>query len=185
MPIPTESESNPGVSLLEVGDAFKWALVDVNPYDVRKFGSEELTGKTGYVLTVLVVDPGQAVTGNQEDGYTPVNAGDVVSIYVSSYGKWDPDRDPTTAPYMSWGGATKPFGKVGAAGNVDEWVGLIGEWKYLEQLKPSSPGISGRKDRKFRLRKPTADEADTVAKCRQILDGDITPAADDFENDPF
>jgi len=161
MPItaPQATTDAPGVSLVNIGDSFKWALVDVDLYDVKVFGSDELTGKKGYAITVLVIEPGQAVTGNQTDGYTPVASDSLVTIYCSSYGKWDPDRDPTTAPYKSWGGCTEDLELV---------EGLIGEWKFIEELKPSKPGISGRKDRKFRLRQPTADEQHIVARCLEL-----------------
>lgn len=178
------ADTNPGVSLVHMGDSFKWALVDVNDYDVKKFGSDELTGKKGFALTVLTIDPGTAVKGNQTDGYEPISAGEVVTIYVSGYAKWDPNRDATTKPYVSWGAATAPFGKVGSAATVAEWCGLIGEWKFIEELKPSQPGISGRKDRKFRLRKAEAGEAHIVQQCHALLNGAPTDA-DEPEPAPF
>lgn len=163
-----KSSAPPSIKLLNVGDEVKFAVVDLAlDLPMTEFGSDapKLNAKgnqmTQHALTVLIIDPMQGVTRDGETGYRPVTAGDVHTIYISSYAKWDPDRDKVTAPYKSWGGATDDV-----PGGLE--VGNIGSWKFLDELAPTRAGNNGRKDRKFRLRKPTGDEASIVAKCEAL-----------------
>jgi hypothetical protein len=155
----------PAIKLRNVGDSVGFAVVDITlNVPVKQMGSNEIKRRedgspfTQHVLTVLVTDPGQAVKVEGEL-YVPFPSGELGSIFISSYAKYDPDRDKITAPFKSWGGITDEVGLE---------VGYVGQWKFLEELAPTRAGNNGRKDRKFRLRPPKPEEAAQAARCEEL-----------------
>jgi hypothetical protein len=164
----TRSSAPPSIKLQNVGDSVKFAVVDVTlDLPMTEYGTEgtpklNRNGKqmTQHALTVLVLEPGQGVTtGDAGKTYEPCEAHELHTIYISSYAKWDPDRDEQTAPFKSWGGATDDAGKSFG-------VGYIGVWKFLEEIP--GQGAQPRKDRKFRFRAPKAEEQSIVARCEEL-----------------
>ena len=168
LPTGTKSSAPPSIKLTNVGDEVKFAVVDIAlDLPMTEFGSEPPRPKlnaqgrqmTQHCLTVLVLDPGNGVTPDGNGGYNPLEANELGCIYISSYMKFDPDRDKVTAPYRSWGAATDEAGLS---------VGHIGAWKYIEELPPTRAGNNGRRDRKFRLRAAEPTEAAIVEQCERL-----------------
>lgn len=190
LPTTNKSDTPPSIKLRNVGDAVRFAVVDIElDLPMTEFGSDQpklnANGKqmTQHALTVLVTEPGAAVTVEGEADVA-VEADEVYTIYIGSYAKWDPDRDKTTAPYKSWGGITDEVG-LG--------VGYVGEWKFLEELASTRAGNNGRKDRKFRLRADKPDESAKQARCEELRSEtpertELQPAAapaSSFDEDDF
>ena len=181
---PTKSAAPPSIKLQNQGDEATFAVVDIKldlPMTVFGTSDPKLNGNgnqmTQHALAVMIVDPGQAVTKNGEN-YDPVAAGDLHTIYISSYAKWDPDRDSITAPYGSWGAVTD---------NFDMEVGDVGKWKFIAELAPSRAGNNKRRDRKFQLRKAKPEEAAQVRRCEELHAENAQRIALDGQagNDPF
>lgn len=186
----TKSAAPPSIKLRNVGDEVKFAIVDVAlDLPMTEYGTDgkpklNRNGKqmTQHAITVLVLDPGAAVhTTDSGKTYDPIEANALATIYVSSYGKWDPDRDEVTAPFKSWGGCIDELG--------DELeVGFIGVWKFLAEIEGN--GAQPRRDRKFRLRRPSAEEAPIVEACEAAYaerqdGGTPLPTQGPHEEEPF
>ncbi len=166
LPTGSKTKAPPSLKLRNVGDEVKFAVVDVKlglPMTEFGTGNPKLNAAgnqmTQHALTVLVIEPGQAVTPDGNGGYDPAVADELHTIYIGSYAKWDPDRDAVTAPFKSWGGITDEVGLE---------VGYVGAWKFIEELAPSRAGNNPRKDRKFRLRAPQPTENELVARCEAL-----------------
>ncbi len=157
----------PSVKLPNIGDSITFAVVDVdNNVAVYKYGSNprvldtkaDGTPKKQVRLTALVISGTGAVTGNLKTGETaPVVPGELVTIYIDSYGKWDPDQDKLDKTHQSWSACTE---KVGLE------VGYVGQWKFIGELP--SAAEDPRKDRKFALRKPKPDELAQALRCEEL-----------------
>jgi hypothetical protein len=137
----SKSKAPPSIKLRNVGDEVKFAVIDVKldlPMTEFGTGNPKLNANgnqmTQHAITVLVLEAGQGVTSDGNDGYAPVKVNEPHTIYVSSYGKWDPDRDKVTAPFKSWGGITDEVGLE---------VGFIGVYKFIEELAPTRAGNNG------------------------------------------
>ena len=184
-----KSSAPPSIKLRNVGDSVRFAVVDITlDLPMTEFGTDQpklnASGKqmTQHALTVLITDPGAAVTVDN-DADVAAEKDELHTIYIGSYAKWDPDRDKTTAPFKSWGGITDEVG-LG--------VGFVGEWKFLEELAPTRAGNNGRKDRKFRLRADKPDESAQQKRCEELrtemqdhtqLQPAGAPVYDDIEED--
>ena len=155
----------PSAKLPDIGNSLTFAIIDVdNDVPVYKFGSNppvldtkaDGTPKKQIRLTALVVASDGAVTGPRDDE-REVEPGEVVSIYVGSYAKWDPDEDKLDKPFKSWSAVTDEVGLE---------VGFVGQWRYVENL-PSN-GVEPRKNRKFKLRADKPEEAAQQARCEEL-----------------
>lgn len=160
-----KSSGPPAVKLPTIGASIKFAVVDVdNNVPVYVYGKQpplldtkaDGTPKTQIRLTVLVIESDGALIGSGDDQRSP-EPGDVVSIYVSSYGKWDPDQDKLEKPFKSWSACIEAAGLE---------VGYVGMWRYVEDL-PSN-GAEPRKNRKFVLRADRPDEAAQQQRCEEL-----------------
>lgn len=159
------SKAPPAIKLRNVGDAVRFAVVDITlDLPMTEYGTDRpklnSRGKqmTQHALTVLVTTPMQGVISvNEGTDYEPCKADELHTIYISSWAKWDPDGDKETAPYLSWGGATDAAGLE---------VGMVGEWKFVREVPGA--GAQPRKDRRFRLRKPNAEEAALAQRCEEL-----------------
>lgn len=161
------SSRPPQLKLPNDGDFVNFAVVDCNP-DVPKFefGSNEPElnrfgqPKKVTALTVLVVAAQGATLGNKDDE-RPAAAGDVGTIWIESYSKYDPDQDKLGGTHISWGGA------VDKLGNLE--VGTVGQWKHLGELP--SKGSFPRKNRKFALRAAKPEETAQTQRCEELHKG--------------
>lgn len=158
------SSGPPSIKLPNIGDAVRFAVIDVNPnVPAREYGTGNPKldkygrPKMQTVLTVLVLGGGKH--GDDKTGYTDAEVGSVASIFIESYTKYDPDQDRLGGTHLSFGGACDTL-----EGGLQ--VGDVGEWKYIQDLP--SKAASPRKDRKFRLRHPKPDEAAQTARCEQL-----------------
>ncbi len=184
MGLPTGSgrTTPPTIKIPDQGDSVTFAVVDCNPNALMyEYGTgEPVLNRRGQqkrqtVLTVLVVS-GQGATIGGKDDARPVEAGDVGSIYVSGYGKWDPDEDRKGGTHLSFGAAVDKL--PGGADAFD--VGCVGQWKHLGELP--SRGSFPRANRKFALRLPKPEEAAQTRCCKELhaeLSGEGAPAHDD------
>lgn len=164
--LPTSSGGNapPGVKLPTIGSSVKFAVIDCNPdvvvteFSGPRQGQPKLNNygkpKKQTVVTALVLAH-QGATVKDESA----EVGSIVSLYVASYAKYDPDRDKLGGDYVSFGAATDTL-------DGGLMVGDVGEWKYLQDLP--SQGAEPRKDRKFRLRHPKPDEGEQTARCERL-----------------
>jgi hypothetical protein len=161
------SSGPPAIKLPNIGDWVRFAVVDVdNDVPVYKYGSNprvldtkaDGTPKKQIRLTVLPIAAEGAVTGNLKTGETsPVTIGELATIYIDSYMKWDPDQDKLDKQHKSWSACTEAVG-LG--------VGYVGEWKFLGELP--SAAEDPRKDRKFRLRADKPEEAEQQQRCEKL-----------------
>lgn len=199
--IDTGSSSNkpPVVSLVNVGDELaRFAVVDFAPdaygctiynpsRDVEPTPKLNKRGEQmrGHELTVLVLEPGTAVTGNRNDGYEPVNADDVVRILIEGRTKWDSDGDDEMADagikYRSWGGALETL-----TNGLEH--GVIGSFRFVDEKQGSA--AQPQKRRRFRLRGPKPEEAALVQRCEGLAASLSTAPepvqqSDDYDDDPF
>lgn len=184
----SKSKAPPALKLQNVGDEVKkFAVVDIKlDLPMTEYGTDKPklnsrgNQKTQHALTVLVLEVGEAVVHVGDRKYESAAVNELHTIYIDSYAKYDPDRDPETAPYKSWGGITDEVGLE---------VGFIGTWKFLAEVP--GQGSEPRKDRKFRLRAPTAEEAAIVERCEALHAelrerGTELPTHDDHgEEEPF
>jgi hypothetical protein len=185
-PLNTGSGSSgpPSIKLPNIGDAVRFAVIDVNPNIVATvFGKNEPKldkfgrAKKATALTVLILGGGKH--GDTQTGYTDAEPDTVGTIYIESYTKYDPDRDRLGGTHLSFGGACDAL-----EGGLQ--VGDVGEWKYLENLP--SKGAEPRKDRKFRFRHPKDDEGAQTARCEQLraeLVGNVLVASGGSAPGPF
>jgi hypothetical protein len=155
----------PSAKLPDIGNSLTFAVIDVdNDVPVYRFGTNppvlntkaDGTPKKQIRITALVVAADGAQVGSG-DNERPAEPGDVVSIYVGSYAKWDPDEDKLDKPFKSWSAATDEVGLE---------VGFVGQWRYVENL-PSN-GAEPRKNRKFKLRADKPEEAAQQARCEEL-----------------
>lgn len=155
----------PAAKLPVKGNQLKFAVIDIDSdVPVYVYGSNppqpELNAKgqpkKQIRLTVLALDSDGAMTSprGEERG---IEADEVVSIYIGSYAKWDPDEDKLDKQFKSWSACTDAVGLE---------VGYIGMWKYVEDL-PSN-GAEPRKNRKFVLRPDKPEEAAIQARCEEL-----------------
>jgi hypothetical protein len=176
----TGTSGPPAAKLPNVGDSLTFAVIDIdNDVPVYKFGVEPLTvdlnlrgePKKQTRITALAVASVGATTGGDEP--EDIKPGDIVSIYIGSYAKYDPDQDKLGGTHVSWSEAIRK------AGGLE--VGSVGQWKFLAELP--SKGAFPRKDRKFALRKAKPEEAQQTERCeseRKRLKGlvlETVPAA--------
>ena len=164
-PLPTGGGTSgpPSIKLPAINNSFTFAVIDCNP-DVPdtdfRTGQPKTTRagkpKKQTVLTVLAIAADGATAGKDA---TPVTVGEVYSVFVNSYAKFDPDRDKLGGSHVSFGAACDKL-----EGGLT--VGDVGQWKYLQNLP--SQGAEERKDRKFAFRKPKPEEAAQSARCEQL-----------------
>jgi hypothetical protein len=170
MGLPTGGGSStpPTIKLPEQGNSVTFAVIDSNPDAlVYEFGTGEPVldrrgrQKRQTVLTVLVVNGDGATIGGKDDA-RPVAAGDVGSVYVSGYMKWDPDEDKKGGTHLSFGAAVDKL--PGGAAAFD--IGCVGQWKHLGELP--SRGTFPRMNRKFSFRLPKPEEAAQTQRCKEL-----------------
>lgn len=158
------SKRPPSAKVPNNGNTLTFAVVDVNPnvpmseYGtgnpvLNRFGQQKMQT----ALTVLVVAADGATIGNTDDA-KPAQPGDVATIYIEGYAKWDPDQDKLGGAHVSWGKA------VDLAGGLE--VGMVGQYKHLGELP--SKGSFPRVNRKFALRKAKPEEAAQVQRCEEL-----------------
>lgn len=161
----TKTAGPPSAKLPAIGNSLTFAVIDVdNDVPVYVFNSDpprpdlkpDGTPKKQTVITALVVAGDGAVVGRDDD-QRPVEPGEVVSIFVSSYAKWDPDEDKLDKPFKSWSACTDAVGLE---------VGFVGQQRYVENLP--SKGEHPRKNRKFMLRADKPEEAAQQARCEEL-----------------
>lgn len=151
----------PSVKLRNVGDYLNFMVVDIdNNVPKTKYGTDEpeispKTGKQKMAARVTVIALGGNAARKDGEVDVPVQQDEVVSIFIDSYAKWDPDRDKETPAegHVSWGKAIDR--DLGGAENFK--VGVVGQYAFL-QLLPSANPDQPRKDRKFKLRPYAPDE---------------------------
>lgn len=159
----------PGAKLRNVGDYMNFAVVDIdNEVPKYKFGTKEQefkadgkTPKFAVRLTVMVLGGNAVRVENDVD--VPLTEGEIASIFIDSYSKYDPDNDKVTDAdgHISWGGAIdRDLG-----GNLE--VGATGQWAFLRTIKSTQAGNNDRKDRKFKLRPADPAATELNAKCEQ------------------
>jgi len=155
----------PGAKLPEPGNSLTFAVIDVdNDVPVYKYGTNppvldtkaDGTPRKQIRLTGLVTAADGAVVGSGDDR-RPAQVDELVSIYISSYAKWDPDQDALDKTHKSWSACVDQVGLE---------VGFVGQWKFLGEL-PSN-GAEPRKDRKFRLRPPKPEEAKDQERYEEL-----------------
>lgn len=174
----------PSAKLRSVGNYSNFAVVDIdNEVPVFKYNVEpperELTStgkeKVAVRLTVMALDGVDPATGAAippdwvvKDGEVdkPVAAGDVVSIFIGGYAKYDPDNDKVTDEngHVSWGCA---LDRLAATGEKFR-VGVVGQQAFLRTIPSPKNPDNPRKDRKFKLRAATAEEAAQTQRCEAI-----------------
>ena len=105
------SSAPPALHLEHEGNSVTFAVVDIDPNvpDTEWDTGEPLLNhrgepKTQIVLTVLVTAVDGATSGRQDER-TPAVVGNVHSIYISRYAKYDPDEDAKGGSHLSWSGA--------------------------------------------------------------------------------
>lgn len=160
----TKASGPPAAKLPDIGNSLTFAVIDVdNDVPVYIYGSDKVPAlnakgepKKQVVVTGLVVTAEGALVGSGEHE-RPAEAGDVVSIYIGSYAKWDPDEDRLDKPFKSWSACCDAVGLE---------VGFVGQWRYVENL-PSN-GAEPRKNRKFKLRADKPEEAAQQARCEEL-----------------
>jgi hypothetical protein len=181
----TGNTAAPAAKLPNIGDTLTFAVIDIdNNIPVYIYGSDKIPElnvkgepKKQARITALTVSSTGAV---RRDGDTevPIEPGEIVSIYVSGYAKYDPDRDKLNGSHVSWSEAIRK------AGGLE--VGSVGQWKYLADIP--GQGAQPRKDRKFALRKAKPEEAAQTDRCeqeRKRLKGlvlETVPAAGPFDD---
>lgn len=191
MGLPTGSgrQAPPTIKIPNAGDSVTFAVIDSNPNAlVYEYGTgDPVLNKRGEqkrqtVLTVLVIDGKGATIGGADDARL-VEAGDVGSIYVSGYAKWDPDEDKKKGTHLSFGAATDAL--PGGADAFD--IGCVGQWKHLGELP--SRGSFPRANRKFSFRLPKPEEAAQTQRCKELhaeRNGEGGAADDDVpDEEPF
>lgn len=159
------SDYPPTLKLPNDGDLLNFAVVKTTP-NVPQFefgtGTPKMNQrgkqKTATAVTVLVISGEGATIGGQDDA-RPAQPGDVGTIWVTGYMKFDPDQDKLGGNHISWGGATDKLGKLK--------IGTVGQWKHLGELP--SRGTFPRKNRKFYLRAAKPEEADQTQQCRDLF----------------
>lgn len=167
----------PQLKLPNTGDLLNFAVINTRVnVPMYEFGTNAPVmnrrgqQKTATAVTVLVINGQGATIGGQDDA-RPVRPGDVGTIWIQSYMKFDPDQDKLGGDHLSWGGATDKLGGLK--------VGTVGQWKHLGELP--SKGSFPRKNRKFYLRAAKPEEADQTQQCRdlraQLSGGEPFPAA--------
>lgn len=186
----TRTASTPSAKLRTIGDSFIGAVIDEEQVQRTEYGTNEpMLGRDGKpktqdMVTVMVIDPGTAVT--TEDGADRgLQVGEVVRIFFASFGRWDPDLDKTREPNQpkSWSGAKEDRGQLS--------VGDVLKWQY-ERDQPGANPANPRKVRTVQLRAPRPDEAPQTAKCEalhrekhSIAIGSSAPAKPTYDEEPF
>lgn len=155
----------PSVKLRTIGDHLNFAVVDIdNAVPKTKYGTSEpdlkADGTPKYAVRVTALALGGQNPVRVENGVdVAVQNDEIVSIFIDSYSKWDPDNDKDDATHVSWGKAIDRF--LGG----DLQVGTVGQYAYLRDIPSQQAGNNPRKDRKFALRPATPDEASLVQRC--------------------
>lgn len=160
----------PSVKLRSIGDHVNFAVIDIdNNVPKTKYGTNEpelkpdgVTQKMATRLTVLALG-GNAVR-KEGDVDVPVQPDEVVSIFIDSYSKWDPDNDKDAPDngHVSWGRALDR--DLGG----DLQVGSVGQYAFLRTIPSQKNPDNPRKDRKFALRPASPEEAHIVQRCEAL-----------------
>lgn len=163
----------PSAKLRNIGDHLNFAVIDINnEVTVTKFGTNEPelrndgTVKLGIRLAVMVLG-GNAVRVEKQGDATvdvPLQVGEVASVFIDGYSKWDPSNDTADASHVSWG---KAIDRLTSSGSKFQ-VGTVGQWAYLRDLPSQQAGNNARKDRKFALRAAAPEEAAQSQRCEQL-----------------
>lgn len=158
----------PSIKLPNLGNSVNFAVVDIdNDVPVYVYGSDKVPElnykgepKKQSRLTVLVTKADGAMTGPRGEERA-IEPGELASIYISGYAKWDPDRDKLAdATHVSWSAACEKAGGLA--------VGHVGQYAYVGDIPSTKPGNDPRKDRKFALRQPKPEEAAQVERCEEL-----------------
>lgn len=159
----------PSAHLRNQGDHLNFMVIDINnSVPKTKFGSKELDkrddGSQKFVTRVTALALGGNAVRVEGDTDVAVQPHEVVSIFIDSYSKWDPDNDKLAQPgqHVSWGAAVDNH--VGG----DLQVGTVGQQAYLRDIPSKQAGNNARKDRKFVLRAAKPEELELVQKCERL-----------------
>lgn len=161
-----QSRRPPAVNLANPGDFFDFFVINEETAPLYVYGKNEVatkqdgTPKTKSVITVLAHGGAATIKDPETQQPRQVQPGDVVTIHIQSYTRWDPDRDKTKAAGQakSWSGAKEDLGQL-----------MVGDFgRYTFESTEQGRGAEPRKVRTFRLRHSKPEEAQQQARCEQL-----------------
>lgn len=152
MPIELDKPRTPSVTVRhEKGATLVAAVINKKTVDDRDFSTgqpkrrEDGSVVKKQIVTALVIDGSKAAVGNKDERRAG-QAGEVVNLHLTG---WD---------FGAWIDGTK--GHAVAVGDVFKWT--------YERDEPSKLSPNDRKVTTFKIRRPTAEEAQQTQRCEEL-----------------
>ena len=175
MSLDTPTQSGPPAGYFPVeGDHITFGVIDVKPYQQRDYDTQEpvfwdvakTEPKMGRRITALVTDHSPTAAKGGKNNNEPLTVGDIVTFWCEG-SKW-----------IAYSTALK------AAGGIDR--GDVCRWDRTADKPNQNPRLNAAHTFTMRLRKPTAEDGDLVARCTQAYNDLNTQRLDDApQGDPF